>query len=101
MIIVTTDHIPSKEIKDIVGYVQGGTICKKNLGKDSSISFMMGGELNLFAEMLVEAKHVALNHMANDAKRGGANAIIGLRVIQTPVMQGAIEIFVYGTGVVI
>ncbi|OON96862.1 MAG: hypothetical protein ATN36_00615 [Epulopiscium sp. Nele67-Bin005] len=101
MIIVTTETIPGKQIKDVTGYVRGGTICSKNLGQDLAVSFMMGGELALYSEMLIEARQVALGRMVADAKRQGANAIIGLRVISTPVIQGAIEIFVYGTGVVI
>jgi uncharacterized protein YbjQ (UPF0145 family) len=37
--------------------------------------------------------------MINDAKRMGADAVVGLRITSSTIMQGASEILIYGTAV--
>ena len=103
MLIVTTDAIAGKEIKEVKGLVRGSTIRSKHLGKDIAAAFkgMAGGELNSYNEMLTEARQIAIARMVEDAQSQGANAIVGLRLMSSAVMQGAAEMVAYGTGVVI
>lgn len=103
MLIVTTDHIPGKEIIELKGFVKGSTVRCKHIGKDIGASFktLVGGELDGYNEMLVEARQIAIGRMADEAKAMGANAIIGVRLMSSAVMAGAAEMVAYGTAVVI
>ncbi|OON98966.1 MAG: hypothetical protein ATN35_00480 [Epulopiscium sp. Nele67-Bin004] len=103
MIIVTTPTIPNKEIVEVKGFVKGSTVRAKHLGKDFAAAFKMmaGGELKEYNEMLVEARQVAMERMVEDAKAQGANAIIGLNITTSAIVQGSAEILAYGTGVVV
>lgn len=103
MLIVTTDHIPGKEIIELKGFVKGSTVRCKHIGRDIGASFktLVGGELDGYNEMLVEARQIAIGRMADEAKAMGANAIIGVRLMSSAVMAGAAEMVAYGTAVVI
>jgi len=101
MIIVTTDFIPGKEIKEALGLTQGSTIQSKHLGKDIMASFkqLVGGELKAYSEMLQEAREIALERMTEHAKSQGADAVINVRFATSSIMDGAAEILAYGTAV--
>ncbi len=103
MLLVTTDSIPGKEIKEVKGLVRGSTIRSKHLGKDISAAFkgLVGGELEGYNEMLTEARKIAIGRMVEDAKSLDANAIVGMRLMSSAVVQGAAEMVAYGTAVVI
>ena len=101
MIIVTTDEIPGKKIEKIFGLVKGNTIRARHIGKDISSVFkhMVGGELTDYTKMIAESREQAIDRMIENAAALGANAIIGMRITTSSVMQGASEILVYGTAV--
>ncbi len=103
MIIVTTDFVPGKEIKDLKGFVRGGSIQSKHIGKDimAGLRTIVGGEISEYTEMMEEARQKAIGRMVEDAKEKGANAIIGMRLQTSAVMQNASEVIAYGTGVII
>lgn len=103
MLILTTEIVPGKEIKDVKGLVKGSTVRSKNIGKDIGAGFksLVGGELTGYNEMLVEARKIAIGRMVEEAESMGANAIIGFRLMSSAVMQGAAEMVAYGTAVVI
>ena len=98
MLIVTTDSIPGKEIVEVKGLVKGSTVRSKHIGKDISASLktIVGGELNGYNEMLIEARQIAY-----EAQSIGANAIVGVRLMSSAVMAGAAEMVAYGTAVVV
>ena len=103
MLIVTTDTIQNKRIKEVTGLVKGSTIRAKHIGKDIGASFkhLVGGELTGYDEMLTEARKIAIARMVEDASSQGANAVVGFRLTSAAVMQGAAEMLAYGTGVII
>ncbi|MDE5977435.1 MAG: YbjQ family protein [Turicibacter sp.] len=103
MLMVTTDSIVGKEIVEVKGLVKGSTVQSKHIGKDigASLKTIVGGELTGYNEMLVEARQIALGRMTDDAKRLGANAIVGVRLMSSAVMAGAAEMVAYGTAVVV
>lgn len=102
MLILTTESIPGKEIKEIKGLVKGSTVRCKNIGRDITSSFknLVGGEMNSYNEMLTEARQIAIGRMVDDAENLGANAIIGMRLMSSSVAAGAAEMVAYGTAVV-
>ncbi|WP_044893172.1 YbjQ family protein [Bacillus alveayuensis] len=103
MIIVTTDFVPGKEIKELKGFVRGSTVQSKHIGKDimAGLKTIVGGELKEYTEMMEEARQKAIGRMVEDAKHKGANAIICMRLETSAVMQNASEIIAYGTAVVV
>ncbi|MHC9334276.1 heavy metal-binding domain-containing protein, partial [Clostridium perfringens] len=54
MLVLTTETIPGKGIKEVKGLVKGSTVRCKNIGKDIASSFknLVGGEMNSYTEML-------------------------------------------------
>ena len=103
MLMVTTDSIVGKEIVEVKGLVKGSTVRSKHIGKDigAPLKTIVGGELNGYNEMLIEARQIALGRMADDATRLGANAVVGVRLMSSAVMAGAAEMVAYGTAVVV
>jgi uncharacterized protein YbjQ (UPF0145 family) len=101
MILINTDNIPGKEITEVLGLVKGSTIRAKHVGKDivSSLRMLVGGEMKEYAEMLEEARSIALAKMVKQAESLGADAVINIRFSTSAVMQGAAEILAYGTAI--
>ena len=100
MLIVTTEYIAGKEL-EMIGLVKGATIQTKHLGKDITQSFktLVGGELSAYTEMMNDARALATKRMVQEAEALGADAIVGARYGSAAVMQGAAEVFAYGTAV--
>lgn len=100
MDLFTIDSIPGKEIAAI-GMVKGATVQTKHFGKDFLAGFknLVGGEIQSYTEMLNEARQIATDRMVAEAKALGADAIVGVRYASSEVMQGAAEVFAYGTAV--
>jgi len=101
MIITTTDYIPGKKVKEILGIVKGSTVKAKHIGKDimAGLINIIGGELKGYTEMINEARDEAIKRMEQEAKELNADAIINVRLITSEIMQGAAEIVAYGTAV--
>ncbi len=101
MIITTTDFVPGKKVKEILGLVRGNTIQAKHIGKDVVAGFrnIVGGEIKEYTEMLTEAREIALRRMIEKAEKLGADAVINVRFMTSAVMGGAAEILAYGTAV--
>lgn len=103
MLILTIENVPGREIEEIKGYVKGSTVRCKNIGKDIGAGFknLVGGEMKGYTEMLDEARKIAIGRMVDEAEAMGANAIIGMRLASSAIIQGAAEMVAYGTAVVI
>lgn len=101
MIIVTTDFVPGKEVKELKGFVRGSTVQSKHVGKDilAGLKTIVGGEIKEYSEMMNEARQKAIGRMVEDAKGKGANAVIAVRLETSNVMANASEIIAYGTAV--
>ena len=101
MLLVTTDTIVGKEIKESLGIVKGEIVQSKNIGRDfmAGMKTIVGGEIAGYTEMIREARQIATKRMVEEAERVGADAVIGIRYGSSAVMQGAAEIIVYGTAV--
>ncbi|UCB58102.1 MAG: YbjQ family protein [Thermoplasmatales archaeon] len=101
MIIVNTDFVSGKEIKEVIGLVKGNTIQAKSIGKDIRAGFrhMAGGEIKEYTEMLAESREIALKRMIEKAEKFNADAVINVRFMTSAIMGGAAEILAYGTAV--
>jgi uncharacterized protein YbjQ (UPF0145 family) len=103
MMITTADAVKGREITKTIGLCKGSTIRARHLGRDIMASFrgMVGGEISEYTKMMAEAREEAIQRMADDAEKQGANAIVSMRFTTSMVMQSASEILAYGTGVVL
>ena len=101
MIIVSTETIPGKEIKETLGIARGSTVRARNLGRDifAGLKNLVGGEISEYTKLLADAREEALTRMTHDAENLGANAIINVRFTTSQVMTGCAEILAYGTAV--
>lgn len=101
MIITTTEQIPNKEIGEILGLVRGGTVRARHIGRDIFAGFknIVGGEISEYTKLQAESREEAIFRMIEDAKKLGADAIIGMRLNTSMITQGASEILAYGTAV--
>jgi uncharacterized protein YbjQ (UPF0145 family) len=101
MILSTIEHIPGREIKEVLGLVRGNTIRARHLGKDimALLKNIVGGEITDYTKLLSESREQAIDRMIENAKTIGADAIIGVRFTTSSVMQAAAELLAYGTAV--
>ena len=103
LLIVTTDEVPGHRVTRVLGLVRGNTVRTRNLGADffAGLRGLVGGEVNQYTTMLSQSREQALDRMRSEALSLGANAVTGLRITTSTVMQGAAEILAYGTAVTI
>lgn len=101
MIVVTTETVAGKDIKETLGIVKGAIVQSKHVGKDimAGLNTLVGGEIKSYTEMMNEARFEAQKRMINEANELGADAIVGVRFGSSAVMQGAAEMIAYGTAV--
>ena len=103
MLISNVEAIPGKKIVKLYGVVSGSTVRAKHAGRDlmAGIKNFFGGELKGYTELLSESREEAMDRMKAQAKELGANAVINVRFSTSSVAQGAAELYVYGTAVIV
>ena len=103
MILVTSDKISDKRIIKNLGLVRGNTIRARHIGRDimAMLRGIVGGEVKDYTKMIAESREQALDRMVAEAEQLGANAVITIRFTTSTLMQGAAELLVYGTAVVV
>lgn len=101
MILTTTEMIPGLEIAEILGIARGSTVRARSIGRDifAGLKNIVGGEIHEYTKLQAQAREQALERMSADAARLGADAIVGIRMHTSMIMQGASEILVFGTAV--
>lgn len=101
MIVTTTETIPDKEIKEVLGICRGSTVRARNFGRDILAGFknLVGGEIDGYTKLQAESREQALQRMVQDAEKLGADAVVNIRFTTSTIMQGASEILAYGTAV--
>lgn len=103
MLVSTLEYVPGKTIAEHLGIVQGSTVRAKHIGRDiaASLKNIVGGELKGYSELLSDSRDEACQRMIEQAKAKGANAVLSVRFTTSSVAQGASEILVYGSAVVV
>ena len=103
MLLTTTDEAPGYRVVRVLGMVRGNTVRARNLGVDivAGLRSLIGGEISDYTAMLSQSREQSLDRMRVEALQLGANAVLGVRFTTSAVMQGAAEILVYGTAVVL
>jgi len=103
MLVVSSPDIPGKRIVKTFGLVKGNTIRARHIGKDILAVFknIVGGEIQEYTKLMAESREQAIDRMVQDAEQMGANAIISVSTTTSVISQGAAELLVLGTAVVI
>ena len=101
MMVATTDILPGREIKEVLGIVFGSCVQTKHIGKDirAGLRTVVGGEAKTYTELMEEARRKAMQRMIEDAEKLGADAVIGMRYATAQTMHGAAELIAFGTAV--
>ena len=100
MLLASIDTIPGKNF-EVLGIVKGTVVQSKHIGRDilAGLKTIVGGEIQGYTDMLIEARNIATERMTKEAENLGADAIVGMRYCTSAVMEGAAEIVAYGTAV--
>ena len=103
MLVVSSPDIPGKKIVKTLGLVKGNTIRARHIGKDILAVFknIVGGEIQEYTKLMAESREQAIDRMVQDAEQIGANAIISVSTTTSVISQGAAELLVIGTAVMI
>jgi len=103
MLISNLELIPGRRVVEHLGLVQGSSVRAKHVGRDimAGLKNIFGGELKGYTELLQESRDEALQRLQRQAEAVGANAILNVRFSTSSIAQGAAEIYVYGTAVIL
>lgn len=101
MLLSTTEFIAGRKITEVLGVVRGSTVRSRNVVRDimAGLRNVVGGEIPEYTKLLADSREQALQRMVEDARRLGADAVVGIRFTTSAVMQGSSEILAYGTAV--
>lgn len=80
MILTTTNTLDDKKVVEYIGIVTGEAIIGANLFRDifASITDIVGGRSAAYEKVLRESKDNALSELEDNARKLGANAVIGI-----------------------
>lgn len=103
MIMVTTNEVAGRNIVIVKGLVTGSTVQSKHIGRDfgAGLKQLVGGEIRGYSDLMIEAREIATKRLISAAEELGANAIIATRYQTAQIMDGAAEVVVYGTAVIL
>ncbi|MDX2362428.1 MAG: YbjQ family protein [Crocinitomicaceae bacterium] len=101
MITSTIDHVPGRELSEVLGIARGSTVRARNVGRDifAGLKNLVGGEISEYTKLQAQAREEALERLLKDGENMGADAVINIRFSTSMIMQGASEILAYGTAV--
>jgi len=103
IIMTGADGFDGYEIMEYKGMVWGISVRAKDMGQDCAMGCknMTGGELSSYSALGDQTRQSAINKMLRMAARQKANAIINVAFELAGAAQGAAEVVVHGTAVVI
>ena len=103
MIVSTLQAIPGRPTRKVLGLAKGTAIRARHFGR-TLLSFfrgLVGGEITDYTKVIAEAREQAYDRMVEDARKMGANAVLGVRFCSIEVMSNAAEVLCYGTAAVL
>ena len=103
MIVTTTPSVEGHPIENYLGVVAGEAILGAHIGRDIMASFtdIIGGRSAEYEEEVRKARSIALEEMAVEAQRQGANAVVGVDIDYEVIRQGMLMVSVSGTAVTV
>jgi len=101
MIIVTTEYIHGRKIKESLGIVRGNSTRARFFGRDILAFFknFTGGKVSEYTDLLSRTRQDAMDEMIEQAQKLNADAIVNVRFTTANIAQGISEILAFGTAV--
>jgi len=101
MLITTTATLQDRKIRKYIGVVTGEAILGANIFKDffAGIRDIVGGRSAAYEKELRRAKEIAMEEMQIEARRLGANAIIGVDLDYETVGKSMLMVSASGTAI--
>lgn len=98
MLVVTTEVVPGYDVTDVLGEVMGVVARTRNPYAEGVK--VLSGEVNPGVTLALTGwREEAVTNMAREAKRRGANAVVGMRFDHRDISSSWTEICAYGTAV--
>ena len=103
MLIVTTPQLEGRRIVKYHGVVSGEAILGANIFRDffAGIRDIVGGRSAAYEKVLRDSKQTALDEMAVEAQRLGANAVVGVDLDYETIGGTMLMVSASGTAVTI
>jgi uncharacterized protein YbjQ (UPF0145 family) len=103
IIMTGADGFDGYEIMEYKGMVWGISVRAKDVGQDCAMGckHLVGGELQSYSALGDESRQRSIDLMLEMAGRQGANGIINVEFELTGASQGASQVVVHGTAVII
>ena len=100
MILTTTNNIEGKTIREYCGVVTGEAIVGANIFRDffAGIRDIVGGRSQAYEKELKRAREIALDEMADAARRRGGDAVVGIDLDYEVVGKGGSMLMVTASG---
>jgi uncharacterized protein YbjQ (UPF0145 family) len=97
----TTPTLEGRPVLDYIGIVTGEAIMGANIVRDflATITDVVGGRSGAYENKLKDARDIAIGEMVDQARRMGANAIVGVDIDYEVVREGMLMVAVSGTAV--
>jgi len=101
MIVTTTPSVEGREIAEYLGIVSGETIMGANFVRDiaASIADFIGGRAGAYESKLREGRDDCLREMMDEARRLGADAVVGVDIDYEVLGQSMLMVTASGTAV--
>jgi uncharacterized protein YbjQ (UPF0145 family) len=101
MVVVTTPTVPGYRVAKVHGVVHGMSARTRGLGGKilGGLQSLAGGEVSAFTKELYKAMDEALQRLVGEAKKMGANAVVGVNFETTEVFEGVVLVAAHGTAV--
>ena len=82
MIVSTTPTIEGRPVQEYLGVVAGEAILGANVFRDlfAGVRDIVGGRSGSYEEVLRRGRETALAELAEEARRAGANAVVGVDI---------------------
>ncbi len=101
--IVSTPEIAGYRIREVKGLVWASSVRSKFVLQElkAMLRVLVGGEIKEYWSLVNETRHEVMNRLNANAKKMGANAVVGVRLATAQVIPGTVEILGYGTAAVV
>ncbi len=101
IILSTSPILETHEINEQKGLVVANVTLGRHVGKDilAGLRDTFGGRSKSWENSLTEAQEDAVGEIVEEAKKAGANAVIGLTIVDESITEGIKNVKVVGTAV--
>jgi len=98
-VLISLDQVHNQDV-EIGELLTVVVVAAANVIKDirENIRNLVGGRMTHYEKMIEDAVNQALQDLEKKAKERGYDGVIGVKIANPTVVEGAIEVIVYGNG---